>query len=168
MPVRKRVIRRPIGRAGIIRRIPIAVREAVYQSIIELGKESVVQYKKRIRAGNHKRKGLLLKAITMRRSRRYLQVWVGVLKTSSARNLEQRKDQVVSPAQKSIWLEFGTKKGKQGPGQRPRPILLPIHSIMRHKIPNEVRFQYNTAIDRIFARLGHSNRLFALRNRLRL
>lgn len=160
---RKRVRRRPIGRAGIVRRIPAAVRDSVYRSLIELGKLTVKEYKAKLKHGGHKNTGLLIRAVTMRRSKRYLKVWAGIPKVSSQRNLEDRKNGVVSPAQKAIWLEFGTKQG-----QKRRDILIPINRRLRHQVPKEVLRQYNVAIDRIFAGLGHSTRLFALRNRLRL
>ena len=160
---RRRVIRRPIGRAGIVRRIPPAVRDGVYRALIELGQDTVKQYKSKLRAGGHRRTGKLIRSVSMRRSKRYLMVWAGIPRVTSERNVEVRGDKRIVTAQKAKWLEFGTKKG-----QIARSILIPINRDLRRKVPPEIIMQYNTAIDRIFAKLGHSTRLFALRNRLTL
>ena len=150
-----------------MRRIPPAVRDGVYRALVELGQETVKQYKTKLKAGGHKRTGKLIRSVSMRRSKRYLKVWAGIPRVTSERNAEVRGDQRIVTAQKAKWLEFGTKYDNRK-GQISRDILIPINRDLRRKVPQEIIMQYNTAIDRIFAKLGHSTRLFALRNRLTL
>lgn len=155
-------MRRRIGREGIVRRVPQAVREATYDALITAGKEALKEYRAKLKG--HKRSGLTAKSARMRRSKRKMAVWVGIFPEQHQIN---KDDRGVSPAQKAKWLEFGTKRaGRQY--QKPRPLLLPIYEDVSARVPQSIRDLWNKHADKAFARFQSSLRIEALRRKVKL
>lgn len=164
MPPRARgaYVRRRIGREGIVRRVPQAVREATYEALITAGQQARKEYRTALK--ERKRSGLTAKSVRMKRNKRRMIVRVGIFPKEHQIN---KDDRGVSPAQKAKWLEFGTKRGGKE-YQKPRPTLLPIYENVSKRVPQHIRDEWNKHADKAFARFQSSLRIEALRRKIKL
>lgn len=160
----KLIFKRRIGRAGIVRRIPQAVREITYPALIKAAVITRDHYRKNLRA-KHRITGLTARTPSIRRSKRVMLVQVGLFESRSRKNIERRKTGPVTPVSKAKWLEFGTKKGMR---QKARPTFIPIWRRVRRNVPRFVRSEWNRHADIVFAKLNRGVNVSALRANIRI